>query len=371
MQLCRRIVVLLTIGLFVGVNIGSNIGENNYQAQQTVENTISHMNSNILFETGFEEPWEFDQNGDYLAPPGWDVDGISTTHHKDDDKLTHYWSQMTKNFSYTHNYFSYCELDSPFVHNGQHAAVVWRKNGEDSTSVQSDEWMITPALDFSDPALYDITLEFWSIFVPTQTITMPFPYTFQVNNSYNIEITDNYGFTWDTVADLREKCYCYGVSEFDVYSKFSEPIKINLDSYREKENVKIGWHYYWDGEGINDIWVVDDVRISAKYDTVNPRIDFKKPEQHFIYFDDTKIHREIGNTIVLGDITVEADIKDDQTDIEKVEFYVDGKLKEVLTSKPYIWEWNEFSFRKHTLSIKAYDDAGNVEIEEMNVLKLF
>lgn len=371
MQLKKRLTIMLIMTLFIGVSFGSIISAEDSYETQFFENAQYPVPSDTLFETGFEEPWVLDQNGDYVAPPDWDVDGICTTHHADDEKLTHYWSQMSKNFSYTHDYFTYCELDSPFVRTGHHAAAVWRKDGENPNTVQSDEWLKTPPLDFSDPSLYDITLEFWSIFVPTHTVTMPFPYTIQVNNSYNIEITNNYGFTWETVADLRDKSFSDSVNEFDVYSKFEEPITINLDSYREKENVQIGWHYYWDGEGINDIWVIDDVSVTAKRDVINPRVYFSKPEQNFMYFDDTKIHREIGATIVIGDVTVEAFAKDDQTEVEKVEFLVDGKVKEVVTMEPFSWVWDEFSFRNHVLSIKAYDDAGNVEIEEMKVFKLF
>ena len=41
------------------------------------------------------------------------------------------------------------------------------------------------------------------------------------------------------------------------------------------------------------------------------------------------------------------------------EFYIDGALKDTITTAPYLWQWNEKAFMKHTLETKIYDQDGN------------
>jgi parallel beta-helix repeat protein len=74
----------------------------------------------------------------------------------------------------------------------------------------------------------------------------------------------------------------------------------------------------------------------------------------FIYIKNKKI-LPFFRTIIYGPVSVNVD----NTDIAKAEFYVDGKLRETLTSPPYLWKWNEKAFLKHTLETKVYDQEGN------------
>ena len=74
----------------------------------------------------------------------------------------------------------------------------------------------------------------------------------------------------------------------------------------------------------------------------------------FIYIKIKKI-LPFFRTIIFGQVSVNAN----NTDIAKAEFYVDGKLKETLTSPPYLWKWDEKAFLKHTLETKVYDREGN------------
>ena len=74
----------------------------------------------------------------------------------------------------------------------------------------------------------------------------------------------------------------------------------------------------------------------------------------FIYIKNKKI-MPFFRTIIFGQVSVNVN----NTDIAKAEFYVDNKLKETLTSPPYLWKWNEKAFLKHTLETKVYDQEGN------------
>ncbi|MEM0049859.1 MAG: Ig-like domain-containing protein [Candidatus Bathyarchaeia archaeon] len=51
----------------------------------------------------------------------------------------------------------------------------------------------------------------------------------------------------------------------------------------------------------------------------------------------------------------------DESDISRVEFYVDGKLAATVSAEPYTYRWNTRSVRDgwHTITAKAYDKYGN------------
>ena len=76
-------------------------------------------------------------------------------------------------------------------------------------------------------------------------------------------------------------------------------------------------------------------------------------------------------SIVIGSIDVEVGAFDNDG-IDRVEFFIDGELKESVTDPPFIWNWNEkmpFKFR-HILKVKAFDLNGNFKSDEMIVWKI-
>ncbi len=77
-----------------------------------------------------------------------------------------------------------------------------------------------------------------------------------------------------------------------------------------------------------------------------------------------------GNTIIVGKITIEADAMDNQSGMNKVEFYVDDVLKNTDNYPPYQWLWNEFAFGNHELKVIAYDNGGNTAKDKIEV-KIF
>ena len=75
---------------------------------------------------------------------------------------------------------------------------------------------------------------------------------------------------------------------------------------------------------------------------------------------------------IIGKIDIEAYIYEDWwggVQAEKVEFYIDGELKETLTTEPYIWTWDEIVFGKHMIKVVAYDDEGKSDFKEIEVQK--
>jgi hypothetical protein len=63
--------------------------------------------------------------------------------------------------------------------------------------------------------------------------------------------------------------------------------------------------------------------------------------------------------IIVQSITIEVNASDNQSGINRVEFYIDGILKGSDTSKPYSYDWREMRSGNHTITVKAYDNGGN------------
>jgi hypothetical protein len=76
-------------------------------------------------------------------------------------------------------------------------------------------------------------------------------------------------------------------------------------------------------------------------------------------------------TVAIGKIIVSVDATDNQSGIDRVEFYVDDEYKASVTSPPYNWTWTDRGlFFPYTLKVIAYDYAGNSNSDSMKVWKI-
>ena len=113
-----------------------------------------------------------------------------------------------------------------------------------------------------------------------------------------------------------------------------------------------------------------------KYLDVNPpSVTLDKPKDGHLYiFDGLALPRVLPtatNAIVIGKITLKV-TAGNPSDVDKVEFYVDNKLKETVNASPFQWVWNEFAFGKqHHIRIMAYDHSGCIKRIELTVRKFF
>ena len=77
------------------------------------------------------------------------------------------------------------------------------------------------------------------------------------------------------------------------------------------------------------------------------------------------------NTILIGKTTITA-IAEDDSNIEKVEFYINENLKSTVTQEPYEWSLKRVAFIKHyrkfTIKVKAYDDSGKTATTSIDVI---
>ncbi len=99
------------------------------------------------------------------------------------------------------------------------------------------------------------------------------------------------------------------------------------------------------------------------------QMKIEKPENE-IYF----INKEIlpfFTPLIFGKIDVDVYANNIDNEIDRVEFFVDGELKEIDTSEPYSWTWDERVFFRHTLKVVAYDTSGVNATRKLEVWKFF
>lgn len=99
-----------------------------------------------------------------------------------------------------------------------------------------------------------------------------------------------------------------------------------------------------------------------------PEVGIQNPSVKYFHRFGTPVRKTMtGKTVVVGKTTIIASVHDD-SNIEKVEFYINNKLMSTVTQEPYQWTWHKLSFGKKTITIKAYDDTGKESVASIGVL---
>jgi hypothetical protein len=99
-------------------------------------------------------------------------------------------------------------------------------------------------------------------------------------------------------------------------------------------------------------------------------VDIAKPLQA-LYSNNQRV-LPWSSTVIIGPISIEATSADffygpnDQWNVQKVEFYIDGAIKATVTTDPYVYNWIAKTSGKHTIKVIAYglnNDTASKEIE--------
>ncbi|RLF60506.1 MAG: hypothetical protein DRN37_02620, partial [Thermoplasmata archaeon] len=99
-------------------------------------------------------------------------------------------------------------------------------------------------------------------------------------------------------------------------------------------------------------YAVDAVAVSIPENSP-PSVSIVSPKSGYLYILDREIFK-FPKTVIIGKKTVEIHAFD-ESGMEKVEVYVDGKLRATLHDE-YTWTWSDFG--SHTLTVAAYDQQG-------------
>jgi len=104
-------------------------------------------------------------------------------------------------------------------------------------------------------------------------------------------------------------------------------------------------------------------------DNSKPSLEIVKPTYGIYIFGIRILPVPFSKAIIIGPITAKVNVIDN-FGAEKVEYYIDGELVEVVNKEPFDWKAS-LPAGLHELKVKAYDHAQNVDIKSVSFLKLF
>ncbi|MBS3773462.1 MAG: M20/M25/M40 family metallo-hydrolase [Candidatus Thermoplasmatota archaeon] len=117
------------------------------------------------------------------------------------------------------------------------------------------------------------------------------------------------------------------------------------------------------------VGTLTELAVLAEGDWEPPTLTFERPQRGALYVqDDEAAPLPFGMTVIVGSITLEVSASDNDSAVDRVEFYVDGELAATDTAAPYTHVWDERALLFHRLEAKAYDTAGNAREREIRAL---
>jgi hypothetical protein len=102
-------------------------------------------------------------------------------------------------------------------------------------------------------------------------------------------------------------------------------------------------------------------------DVTPPVVQITRPGNAMYFFDRELMAMQ--SPFVVQMITLGANASDTETDINRVEFYVNDALKGTDTTPPFTHLWSEIISGQYTIKAVAYDNAGNSASTELQVFK--
>jgi len=193
---------------------------------------------------------------------------------------------------------------------------------------------------------------------------------------FNDDWTNSLFFSQDPVAldsvmydFLHNEGPCPNEGSQNYLHQAAEPPKDTYDPENDGEflSESLGVHEHWDtnvsifstdrylGPDNNGI---DFVAVGEKY--AHPSIVITQPSENKFYLNGYEqsfkiLWRTVYSipiTLVIGNITVKAQVSN-LTELDRINFYMDGQLQHTDEKAPYTWEWNQPSFSRHLLNITA------------------
>lgn len=139
---------------------------------------------------------------------------------------------------------------------------------------------------------------------------------------------------------------------------------VGVDQCQVNEEDVIDFFYGGFGGNPDTASMLIRIYIHIEDDTSPPIVDIVRPIGGIYILDREIITLPVDITIILGEISIMAEAKDELTSMDRVEFFVDNQRHSIDEEYPYEWTLYETSIGRHTLSIAAYDSAGNLGYDE-------
>jgi hypothetical protein len=213
---------------------------------------------------------------------------------------------------------------------------------------------------------------------------------------------DPYGYPFDWAfrtlyyeppphSEKREGHYvtCAGVNSEEFMISFSDPTLDVANPAPDDHNdaAYVSHDIYNVSVGspqpdINCKWWLTDYQIGYNYTVVEkafiicpvpdetpPVIAITKPA-NALYFMNIEII-PFPSAVIIGKIDINVSAADDDSGIDRVEFWIKDQLKATDTTEPYGWTWSERAFLIYLIEVVAYDKEGNSASAIKSVLKFF
>lgn len=250
------------------------------------------------------------------------------------------------------------------VPSGGTASVVWG-----GLSYNTTYFWYTVAND----SIYETTSDVWNfktiVNQPPNKPTNPYPENgagdVEIDPYLSVDVSDPDGDTMDV--------YFFDAADNYLGSDLNVPSGGNA-TYQWKGlfyNKTYSWYAIADdtiSETRSDTWSFT----TKEFLNLPPEVCIAKPEKGLYIFNRKILPRFIRPALIIGKITIEANATDEDSDIEKVDFYINGKLKETDKTAPYefLWKWNRPRlFHIFIIKVVAIDEYGEEATDKMLVRK--
>jgi len=106
-------------------------------------------------------------------------------------------------------------------------------------------------------------------------------------------------------------------------------------------------------------------------ENIPPDTEITKPIPGSIYLVN-ELFCPFFTNLIIGPIDIIVKASDNESGMNKVEFYLDGVLKRTDSTQPYMWGWNERGFLfLYKIEVVTYDNVGNSAMKSIQAFKLF
>lgn len=114
---------------------------------------------------------------------------------------------------------------------------------------------------------------------------------------------------------------------------------------------------------------------AAAGDTTEPTVSLERPADGRLYLVDRDVMPLEGRTVSIGSLTIIADAWDDETGIDRVEFWIGfgchGEKRFTDREMPYEWTWiGHASAGIRKIRAYVFDGAGNEAFAEQELIKI-
>ncbi|MFO8133663.1 MAG: M20/M25/M40 family metallo-hydrolase [Thermoplasmatota archaeon] len=117
------------------------------------------------------------------------------------------------------------------------------------------------------------------------------------------------------------------------------------------------------------VGTLTELAVIAEGDWEPPTLTFEHPRRGTLYVQDAAAASlPFDMTVIVGSITLEVSASDNDSAVDRVEFYIDGELLATDTTAPYTHVWDERALLLHRLEARAIDTAGNAREREIRAL---